>query len=249
MKCNNCGFIMKVNRKYCKKCGVNIEEFNRINNYETEYKTNKYDILLSIFVPIKGFISWFNSKRKKVIILLSSIFGTFIYIGLITLLLTSLFIRNEKIYTFSEDGAELTIKLKEEDETGGTFKVSGYSKINYHEIVYDYFLGQVMGDTHIVLNSKFRYSGQGFWVKKKKENVLELWFLKETMKLEIYDDYGSTIKETYYEIYLPIIGEEKTNDLIDGKRVVLTYDPYTVGEYILINDTNQSFEFYKYPRL
>ena len=24
----------------------------------------------------------------------------------------------------------------------------------------------------------------------KKENVLELWFLKETMKLEIYDDYG-----------------------------------------------------------
>ena len=69
------------------------------------------------------------------------------------------------------------------------------------------------------------------------------------MKLEIYDDYGSTIKETYYEIYLPIIGEEKTNDLIDGKRVVLTYDSYTVGEYILINDTNQSFEFYKYPRL
>ena len=246
MYCRNCGNELKENEKYCHVCGVNIEEFNYINSVDYnkeevfEEKIDSNRIFLYLLVPIAGFISSRKSKKNKIAILISSIIGSFIYFILIFLILTSLYIQKNLTYTYNKntvngEEVKMSVILFNNDDNEGAFYISGSNFLNtYIQVDYNRFYP---------LEYELEYSGYGYWIRTRDQNIIELQFISETMKLEIEEDYEDIIKDTFYNTYAYTLGSSKIDKLLEGKRVTVKYNLGAVNSPININESNKTFKY------
>ena len=257
MRCKICGFnYIKPSDTCCPQCGVSVEDLKNVK--EDFYKKNKIKrkrsfrvpgIITAAFIPILGFISYLKGDNNKKNILITSIISLSTYLLTIGCLLISFcVIKRDVYYLIDSKPNQYSIKYKltlsSLNRVQGSFKITGYEKIDYQfsYLVFDDYGNSVL--TSIYAKSKLSYKASGRWTQTKKDDVIKLLFTKEILKLNIKTDNENLIRDTYYEVYSSVIGKEKTNDLLDEKKVKLTYELGTTYAYVAIQDGDKTFNYY-----
>ena len=265
MRCKICGFnYIKPSDTCCPQCGVSVEDLKNVK--EDFYKKNKIkrkrsssssSVITAAFIPILGFISYYKVNKEKNI-LITSIISSFFYLLILGCLFISFcVIKTDVYYLLDNKENQYSIKYKltlhSLNRVQGNFKITGYEVIEYKTFIpqYDYEYNG-FGYEHVFTGnytikygkSKFTYKASGIWTQTKKEDVIKLLFTKEILKLNIIIDEADIIYDSYYKVYSSVIGKDKTNDLLDEKRVKLTYELGTAYNYAILDQKNKTFENY-----